>query len=507
MTRPTRILFLEDNSADAELVKRELTQLGMKYVFKHVVDESGFRKALKEFVPDLILSDYNLPQFNGIEALGIAKEQAAHVPFIIVTGSINEETAVNCIKAGATDYVLKAHLSRLVISVKEALKLKKFQEEKRETENELEKYRNHLEEQVEKRTYELKQSEERFKAIAKTAHDAIVMMDNKGIISFWNQAAKKMFGYSNMEALGKELHLIIAPKKYYASYQKGMKDFQREGKGPVLGKTLELVAVRKNKKEFPIELSISALEIAGKHHAVGIIRDITERKKLQEELIRKDRLASLGQLAGGVAHELRNPLGTIKNAAYFLNMSLKKPGKNTKEMLKIMEEEITTASDTIDTLLDFASSDVQTKIEVDVNNVVQKALSRINIPGNIEVITQLDRTVPVILADPNQIERSFGNIALNAIQAMPKGGRLTIKSKSVNSKQILVSFKDNGIGIRKNDMGMLFEPLFTSKAKGIGLGLALTRLFIHRNGGIIEVQSKKNTGSTFSIKMPVIKKK
>lgn len=383
-------------------------------------------------------------------------------------------------------------------------KFERSEIDSKQAEEEIPKLNKELAQRVEDRTKELKQSEERFKAIASTAHDAIVMMDNKGIISYWNQAAKKMFGYSNMEALGKELHLLLAPKKYNDAYQKGMKDFQREGKGPVLGKTLELVALRKNKKEFPVELSISGLEIAGKHHAVGIIRDITERKRLHEELIRKDRLASLGQLAGGVAHELRNPLGSIKNAAYFLNMSLKKPEKNTKEMLKIMEEEITTASDTIDTLLDFASSDALTKIEVDVNNVVQKAMSRINIPGNIEVITQLDRTVPVILADPNQIEQAFGNIALNAIQAMPKGGRLTIKSKSVNSKQIKVSCKDNGIGISKNDMGMLFEPLFTSKAKGIGLGLALTRLFIHRNGGIIEVQSKENKGSTFSIMLPVI---
>jgi PAS domain S-box-containing protein len=231
-----------------------------------------------------------------------------------------------------------------------------LEKDHKQAKEEIRKLNEELEQLLEKRTDELEQSDERFKAIAKTAHDAIIMMDNKGIISYWNLAAEKMFSYSNMEALGKELHRLLIPKKYYDAFQKGMKVFQREGKGPVLGKTLELVAVRRSKEEFPVELSISSLEIAGKHHAVGIMRDITKRKRLQEELIRKDKLALLGQLAGGVAHELRNPLGTIKNAAYFLNMSLEKPEKNTKKMLKIMEEEIITASDTIDALLDYARS-------------------------------------------------------------------------------------------------------------------------------------------------------
>ncbi|MCG7852018.1 MAG: PAS domain S-box protein [Methanosarcinaceae archaeon] len=374
--------------------------------------------------------------------------------------------------------------------------------ERKRSEDELNKYRDCLAELVEEATVELRKNEKQLRAIADTAKDAIIMSDENLHLSFWNPAAQKIFGYSIKEALGKKMHLLIIAKKNHEAYRKWMDTIKQKGKGPLLGKTSEFMAVRNNKEEFPVEVSVSSLEIEGKTHTVGIIRDITERKEFQEQLVRKDKLAFLGQLAGGVAHEMRNPLGSIQNVYYFLNMSLEKPDKDVREMLNVLKEEITVASSIINTLLDFARPEISSRYEIDVNSVVQRTLSHLKVPENIEVKTQLDRTVHQILADPDQIERAFWNIVLNAIQAMPKGGRLTIKSKSVDSNQIVVSFKDTGDGIQKNDAGKIFEPLFTTKAKGIGLGLALTKQCIEKNGGTIEVQSKEDVGSTFIIKLP-----
>jgi PAS domain S-box-containing protein len=263
----------------------------------------------------------------------------------------------------------------------------------------------------------------------------------------------------------------------------------------------------------------------------GITRDITERKAAeealkeyserleemveertkelrdaQEQLVRREKLAVLGQMAGGVGHELRNPLGAISNAAYFLNMVLEEPDPEVKETLEILEKEVKTSEVIISSLLDFARAKPPTRRKVDINDVVQEALSRIAVPENVEVVSQLDETLPVMLADPDQLGQVFGNIILNAVQAMSEGGRLVVKSEAPSSEWVAVSFADTGVGIPEENLGKLFEPLFTTKAKGIGLGMAVTRTLVEGHGGTIEVQSEVEKGSTFTIRLPTGRK-
>jgi PAS domain S-box-containing protein len=266
----------------------------------------------------------------------------------------------------------------------------------------------------------------------------------------------------------------------------------------------------------------------------GLTRDITDRKRAeealkeyserleemveertqelrdaQEQLIRKEKLAVLGQLAGGVGHELRNPLGTISNAVYFLNMALEEPDPDVKEMLEILQKEVRTSEMIISSLLDFARTKPPARRKVDINVVVQEALSRTTVPENVEVVSQLDGTLPIILADPDQLGQVFGNIILNAIQAMPEGGQLVVKTSEVSEKLpksewVAVSFTDTGVGIAEENLGKLFEPLFTTKAKGIGLGLAVTKTLVQGHGGTIEVQSELGKGTTFTVQLPIL---
>jgi signal transduction histidine kinase len=257
----------------------------------------------------------------------------------------------------------------------------------------------------------------------------------------------------------------------------------------------------------PLFLSIKLAEENMKEYSERLEEVVEERtrdlREAQEQLVRRERLAVLGQLAGGIGHELRNPLGAIKNAAYFLNMALEEQEPDVKDTLEILETEVATSERIVGSLLDFARPTPPTRRKVDVNEVVVESLSRVKAPGSVEITSELDGALPVILADPVQLGQVFRNLILNAIQAMSEGGQLTVKSELAGPEWVAVSFADSGVGIPEENMGKVFEPLFTTKAKGIGLGLAISKTLVEAHGGTIEVQSEVGKGSTLSVKLPI----
>jgi len=223
----------------------------------------------------------------------------------------------------------------------------------------------------------------------------------------------------------------------------------------------------------------------------------------QEKLVRSEKLAAIGELAGGVAHELRNPLGVIRNTAYFLNEALEDPDPDVKEAVEMLEKEVVTSERIISSLLDFARPKAMAQCRVDIGDVVREVLSRSAGAENVEVLSQLEESLPAILADSGQLAQVFDNIVLNAIQAMPEGGQLTIKSEVISPGWVAISFADTGVGIPAKNLGKLCEPLFSTKTTGIGLGLALTKNLVERHGGTLEVESEVGKGSTFTVRLPV----
>ena len=230
-----------------------------------------------------------------------------------------------------------------------------------------------------------------------------------------------------------------------------VEEFEVEHDFPSIGRRVILVNGRQVYSRFNVS-----------KYVLLCLEDITERKRMEEQLKRSEKLAVLGQLAGGVGHELRNPLGAIKNAAYFLNMVLEKPKPEVKETLEILDEEVASCEHIISSLLDFARQKPPTRRKIDIEDVIQRALSHIRVPENVEVVSQPDRALPLILADPDQLSQVFGNIILNATQAMPEGGRLVIKSSVPEPGWVAISFADTGVGIPGEAMTKVFEPLFTS---------------------------------------------
>jgi PAS domain S-box-containing protein len=387
-------------------------------------------------------------------------------------------------------------------------------------------------EQTEAALKALRVSEERFALAVQGANDGIWDWDIKNNTLYWSPRMKELLGYADGE-------LDVD----FDTFESHLHPDDRERVGAVIEAHL------KDRVTYDVEQRLrtksgeyrwfsargQALwdETGNPLRMIGFTSDITERKRAekvlkeyserleemveertralrdaQEALIRQEKLAVLGQLAGGVGHELRNPLGAISNAVYFLNMALEEPDPDVKETLEILQKEVRTSEMIISSLLDFARTKPPTRRKVDINEVVQEALSRITVPETVEVVSQLDETLSIILADPDQLGQVFGNITLNAIQAMAKGGQLVVKTSEVSEKLpksewVAVSFADTGVGISEENLGKIFEPLFTTRAKGIGLGLAVTKALVEGHEGTIEVQSELGKGSTFTVRLPI----
>jgi signal transduction histidine kinase len=248
-----------------------------------------------------------------------------------------------------------------------------------------------------------------------------------------------------------------------------------------------------------------------RRHAAGLEARVQERtaelREAQERLIRQEKLAVLGQLARGVGHELRNPLGAIKNAGYFLNLALADQDLEPEvaETLNILEREVDRLERIISDLLSFARSRPPDRQTVDLNEVVQAAVSRARVPGGppIRVVLRLDGELPSVQADSGQLSQAIENIVRNGFQAMPSGGRLAIRTSMDGPQWVALSISDAGPGIPEENLEKVFEPLYTTKAKGIGLGLAIARALIEGHGGEIRVESQVGQGSIFVVKLPL----
>ncbi len=261
-------------------------------------------------------------------------------------------------------------------------------------------------------------------------------------------------------------------------------------------------------------------DAGGVTKAVEVTTDISERKNAEEalraandelremrdELIRAEKLAAIGQLASGVGHELRNPLGAIRNAVFYVRRRIAKsalPATEPKvlEFLDIIDGEVNSANKVINDLLGFSRLAKPTVSAVNIGGIIEDALKHVPMPENVELTRDVDSSLPMVMVDAEQVRQVFVNIILNAVQAMPEDGHLGIIAKS-KGEFVEVKFTDTGGGIPETAINKIFDPLFTTKAKGIGLGLPMCKSTIERHGGGIGVESKEGEGTTFTVSLP-----
>src|SRR3954469_19925088 len=262
---PLRVLIVEDSEFDAQMIVSVLRKGGYDVSFERVESAEALRKALHERAWDMILADYNLPDFDAPAALRILQETALDLPFIIVSGGIGEDVAVSAMKAGAHDYLMKGNLSRLVPAV----------------ERELREAANRASQREAKRA--LQESELRYRLLWETSPDAVILMDPLGVIHFANPAVKDVFGYTPEELMGKNLS-ALQPERLSAGHQGGVARSLQNRLRRVNWRATETLARRKDGAEIPIEVSFSDMVLNGEHRFVGFIRDITERKRAEKEL-------------------------------------------------------------------------------------------------------------------------------------------------------------------------------------------------------------------------------
>jgi len=264
--------------------------------------------------------------------------------------------------------------------------------------------------------------------------------------------------------------------------------------------TLEKKAREISKGDLDVEIPIERRDEIGSL-ASSFGHMLTGLKEAQDALIKREKLSTLGQIAGGIAHELRNPLGVISNAVYFLQMTMAEGDEIVKEYLGIIQKEVKDAERIVRSLLDFMRVRPPEKEWITVEGLINEVLSAYTIPENIKL--KLDfRGENKVFVDINQIERCFSNLLHNAIQAMtPKGGELIIRTIS-QKDQVIIQFTDTGPGISKSDLERIFEPLFTTKARGIGLGLTVAKSLVEANGGKIMAESEEGKGSVFTVTLP-----
>ena len=369
----------------------------------------------------------------------------------------------------------------------------------RQSREELRKHAESLESKVAERTADLKESQEKLKSIFTASPDAIIATDLKGNITECNRQMYESSGYVRDDLIGKPAFSFMTDtdsKRISEGLEKTIEDGSTAN--------LECSLTKKDRSVYPAELTISSLRDAQGVPAgfVAIIRDLTAKKRLEERLFQVERLAAIGELAGMVGHDIRNPLQSIKGAAYYIKTKAdSRLSEKEKTMLMTIESAIDYSDKIVDDLLEYSREIKLDFRETTPKALIQNLLFNLEIPSNIQ-FKDATGEEPEIVVDSAKLNRVFLNLVKNAFDAMPDGGMLVIRSEMSNGN-VVFSFMDTGAGMTQETLTKLWTPLFTTKAKGMGFGLAICKRLVEAHNGRIFVESTIGKGTTFKLVIPV----
>ncbi|HEX5735915.1 MAG TPA: response regulator [Blastocatellia bacterium] len=497
MQNELQVLILEDKPHDAELDVAVLEEAGYLCRWDRVETREEFIKRLDRPDFDIVLCDFSLPSFDGLTALELFSKRKLDIPFIFVSGTLGEDVAIECLKAGATDYVVKSHLSRLGPVVARALRERSEQSKHKRAE------------------LALRESEERLQAILDNSPALIYTQDNELRFTFVNQRFETLFRVKKDWIKEKTAHELFP--KDLADILVSHCDEVLSDRAP---REFEEVIPHEDGPHTYVSIRFPLYDSAqGLSGLCSISTDVTESKMLEEQLRHAQKMEAIGRLAGGVAHDFNNLLTAIIGYSQIVLASL---GPN--ESLRKEVEEILAAgkraSSLTSQLLAFSRRQVLQPSVIDLNLVVSnttKMLRRL-IGEDIHLVTKLSPDLGRVKIDPAQIEQVIMNLAVNARDAMPSGGKLTIETSNTPLDEaygrehinvqpgnyVMLAVTDTGVGMEADTRSHIFEPFFTTKEKGLGTGLGLSMVYgiVKQSGGYIWVYSEAGEGTTFKIYLP-----
>jgi PAS domain S-box-containing protein len=600
-----RILIVEDVELDADLIEKELHRARIPFESRRAESRGQFIQALNQFQPDLILADYSLPQFNVLDALVLLQEDRRDIPVILVTGHHSEEIAVECMKRGAEDYILKSSLRRLPKAVVNVLEKRRSQADKAAAEA------------------AFRRREEQYRLITENTRDLIALLDLDQRFLYVSPSHQRVLGHDPEVMLGKSYEEWVHPtdaKALRRTFEEAL--FFREGCNVEVrwrmqngrwqsfettgnwifderGKPQRALLVSRDiseRKRAEIEIErlaafprynphpvwafaadgsliyfndavVALTRALGKTHPRDVLplnistivkmclstgqskirmdtsmgrrtlswsfapivphqvvyswsEDITDRLSLEAQLRQSQKMESVGQLAAGVAHDFNNILTIIQGHAQMM-MSMGRVEPRLAESIRQISTAAERAANLTRQLLMFSRKQAMQPQLLNLNDVVQNIAKMLRTLVGDQIQVQLDRArqLPIINADPGMMEQVLVNLAVNARDAMPRGGTITVTTSSVDidasyvarnsdsrpGVHVCLSVSDTGCGMSAETLSHLFEPFFTTKevGKGTGLGLATVYGILRQHDGWVEVCSEVGAGTTFKLYLPV----
>jgi two-component system sensor kinase FixL len=346
----------------------------------------------------------------------------------------------------------------------------------------------------------LQASDKRFGAILDTATDAVLSIDENHNIVLFNDAAQRIFGYAREEVLGKDLNMLIPPR--YGDHHRYLHRFLEKRESDIIGKTISLTGLRKNGEEFPIEMSLSFLEMDGVITFTAIVRDVSEHRELEKKLLQSERLAAVGQAVAHVAHEIKNPLMIIGGFTNHIGKSLN--DHRDLQKLEMILDEVRRLERLVANLGDFTKEYRLVRRPADINSVLKDVLEimvGVYPPEKYRFHQFLAQDIGEITCDPDKLKQVFINIISNGLEAMADGGSITVSTRG-SPAGIEVRISDEGVGIPEEDLEHIFEPFYTTRERGSGLGLSISYKIIEAHNGDISAVSRPGQGTLFTIRLP-----
>jgi two-component system cell cycle sensor histidine kinase/response regulator CckA len=496
MSAGLKVLVVEDSENDAELLLHALGRAGYKPSARRIETAAELEATLQQDRWDLIISDYVLPQFSGLEALKIVQRHGIDVPFIIVSGKIGEEVAVEALKAGAHDYLLKDRLTRLGPAIDRELREAAQRRRRREADQ------------------ALRESEERYRRLVESSPEAVCICA-AGLFVYANPACVSLFGaQSPVDLIGKPLLDMVD-----SNYRELVTEYLRQAVAGSDNPMMEERIQRFDNSTVFVEMVARSISYHREHAVQIIFRDVTARKFMEEQLHHGERMDAISRMAGGVANDFNNLLAVITGYAGLIRSSLAPEDKLLEDVEQISKSADRAYALTQE-LMALSRKQALRLSPMNLNSLLTKnegLVARV-LGEKIELHVNLAPDLGLIHGDPAQVENMLMNLAVRARDSMPAGGRLVFQTRNLTSEDkmrlplselragdfISLLVADTGAGIPEEAQQHVFEPFFNGSNARTGSGLALATVYatVKQHGGHIIYTSAEGSGSTFRIYLP-----